>query len=196
MAMTPVAPVPVPGVEPVATTPLPPWVLPVVIGSIVVGLAGLGTGIYAIVKIPPKVSGPVGKTGAAGPQGPVGDTGPTGPTGLVGPVGPAGSIAESSIVTSPALATATGAAIGTQLVAKVACPFGTVLLSGGALVSTSGGAQTAALRSSFPISATTWQVVGVVTAKLPDGVAMEMAPYALCGHPPPKATPITTTTAP
>ncbi len=194
--MTPVLPEPVPEIEPEANSPLPRWALPLIIGSIVVGLAGLGTGIYAIVKIPPKVSGPVGKTGATGPQGPVGDTGPTGATGVAGPVGPAGSIAGSSIITSPALATAPGAPIGTQLVAKVTCPFGTVLLSGGAQVSTSGGAQTAALRSSFPISATTWQVVSVVTAKLPDGVALEMAPYALCGAPPPKVTPTTTTTTP
>ena len=195
--MTPVLPEPVPEAEPTATTLLPRWVLPVIIGSIVVGLAGLGTGIYAIVKIPPKVSGPTGKTGATGPQGPVGATGPAGPAGVAGPVGPTGppgTVTAGSVVTGPALTSATGAPIGTELVAKVSCPVGKIILSGGAQVSASGAGQTVALRSSFPIDGTTWQVVGVVIAKLPVGVAMEMTPFALCGDPTPKISPTTTTT--
>jgi len=194
--MTPVAPVPVPGDEPAATvsTPLPRWVLPVIIGSIVVGLAGVGIGVYALVKIPPKVAGPVGRTGATGPEGPAGPTGPVGPTGAVGPVGPTGTVTGASVVTAPVMTSATGSPIGTSLVAKVSCPVGTVILGGGAQVSATGPGQTVALRSSFPLNATTWQVVGVVIAKLPDGVAMEMAPYALCGTTPPKTT--TTTTKP
>ena len=183
MAVTPVAPVPVPGVEPAATVspPLPRWVLPVIIGSIVVGLAGLGTGIYALVKIPPKIAGPVGRTGARGPEGPTGPAGPAGPAGAAGPAGPTSAVSAASIATSPALASATGAPKGTQLMATASCPAGTILLSGGAQVSAGGASQAVALRSSYPVNATTWQVVGVVITKLPTGVAMEIAPYAVCG---------------
>ena len=192
--MTPVLPEPVPEAEPTAATPLPRWVLPVIIGSVVVGLAGLGTGIYAIVKIPPKVSGPTGKTGATGPEGPVGATGPAGQTGAGGPVGPAGTVTAGSVLTGPAVASATGAPVGTELVARVSCPFGKIILSGGAQVSAPGAAQTVAIRSSFPINGTTWQVVGVVITKLPVGVAMDVTPFALCGDPTPKTAATTTTT--
>jgi hypothetical protein len=161
---------------------LPRWVLPVIIGSIVVGLAGLGTGIYAIAKIPPKVSGPAGMTGATGPQGPTGATGPAGQTGPVGPTGPSGvgTLTPGSVVTSPAVVTAAGAPTGTQLVAKVTCPTGTTILSGGGEVTASGSSQRVALESSFPVDASTWQVVGVVVGKLPPTVTMSVAPFALC----------------
>ncbi len=191
--MIPVAPEPVPEAAPTSTTALPRWVLPVIIGSIVVGLAGLGTAIYAIVKIPPKVSGPPGKTGATGPEGPVGATGPVGAAGPVGPAGPAGTVTAGTVVTGAALTSTTGATIGTELVAKVSCPVGKVLLSGGARVSASGPSQTVAIRSSAPVDGTIWQVVGVVVATLPVGVAMTMTPYALCGVPTPNPTTTTTT---
>jgi hypothetical protein len=192
--MTPVTPEPVPESEPTASATLPRWVVPVIIGSIVVGLAGLGTGIYAIAKIPPKVSGPTGKTGPPGPVGPVGATGPVGPAGPVGPVGPAGTVTAGSVVTGPAIASATAAPVGTELVDRVSCPFGKIILSGGGQVSAAGAAQTVAIRSSFPVDGNTWQVVGVVIAKLPVGVAMTLTPYALCGDPTPKPAATTTTT--
>jgi len=197
--MIPVPPETEDSPPPAANGHLPRWVLPVIIGSIVVGLAGLGTGIYAIVKIPPKVSGPTGKTGATGPEGPVGATGPTGLTGPVGPIGPqgpAGTVTAPVVVPGPALTSATDAPIGTELVAKVSCPFGKILLSGGGQVSASWPGQTVALRASFPIDGVTWQVVGVVIAKLPVGVAMSITPFALCGDPTPKTATTTTTTKP
>ena len=43
--------------------------MPVVIGALVVGLAGLGVGIYAVVKIPAMTSGPTGAAGTTGKQG-------------------------------------------------------------------------------------------------------------------------------
>ncbi len=164
-----------------------------VIGSIVLGLAGLGTGIYAITKIPPKVSGPTGRTGETGPQGPTGPAGPVGATGPVGPAGQPGTVVGGSVVTGPAMATAAGAAIGTQLVEKVTCPAGKVVLSGGAQISASAPGSAVALRSSFPVSTTSWQVVGVVSATLPAGAVMDMTPFALCGDSVPKETTTTTT---
>jgi hypothetical protein len=193
VAMTPVAPVPVPSSGPSSTGPLPRWVLPVVITSVVLGLAGLGTGIYAITKIPPKVSGPTGRTGATGPQGPTGPAGPIGAAGPVGPAGPPGTVTGGSVVTGSALASAAGAPVGTQLVGKVTCPVGKVVLSGGAQISASGPGSAVALRSSFPVSTTSWQAVGVVSATLPVGVVMDMTPFALCGDSVPKETTTTTT---
>jgi hypothetical protein len=164
----------------------------VVIGSIVLGLAGLGTGIYAIVKIPPKVSGPTGKAGPPGPQGPAGPAGAIGAAGPAGVAGPAGTVTGGSVVTSPALASAPGATVGTQLVGKVTCPAGKIVLSGGAQVSASGPGSAVALRSSFPVSTTSWQVVAVVGATLAPGVVMDMTPFALCGDSAPKETTATT----
>lgn len=192
--MTPVSPEPVPALEPESDRSLPRWVLPVVIGSIVVGLAGLGTGIYAIVKIPPKVSGPTGRTGSTGPQGPVGPTGQNGAAGPTGPTGPSGTVTAGTIVDSAALASAAAAPVGTLLAATVTCPTGTIVLSGGAEVSASGAGGAVALRSSFPASATTWRVISVVNVALPAGVAMTMTPFALCGVSLPKVTHSATTT--
>ena len=64
------------------------WVVPVVIVSLVVGLAGLGVGAYAVATTPAKTSGPqgpVGKTGATGPQGQQGLPGPRGQPALPAP---------------------------------------------------------------------------------------------------------------
>jgi hypothetical protein len=181
--------------RPPSSTSLPRWALPALIGAIVLGLAGLGTGIYAIAKTPTKVSGPVGSTGATGPAGPPGATGPAGPTGPIGPAGAVGTSMTTSIVTSPALATAVNPPVGTQLTAKVDCPVGTIVLSGGAEVSASGAHQKVAIASSFPVSTTTWEVVSVVLARLPTSVAMTMTPFALCGDSAPKPTASPPTTA-
>ncbi len=165
------------------------------IGALIIGLAGLGTGIYAITKTPSKVSGPVGPTGATGPEGPAGATGPTGAAGPTGPAGPPSALTVGSIITAPAVATAAAAPSGTELAAKVSCPAGKVVLSGGGQVSTSRGTQRVALSSSFPVDAVTWEVVGAVIAKLPAGVTMSVTPFAICGDSTPAAAGATTTTA-
>jgi hypothetical protein len=165
----------------------------VIIGSIVVGLAGLGTGIYAVVKIPTKVTGPVGKIGPVGPVGATGATGATGPAGPVGPAGPSGTLTPGKVVTSPPVATAAAAPAGTRLVATVTCPLGTVLLGGGGQVTANGIAQKVALASSFPVDASTWQVAGVVIVGLSPGLTMSVTPYALCAS---AVAPTTTTTKP
>ena len=48
------------GTEPTVPKPVPRWVVPTVIGALVIGLAGLGVGAYALVKMPAKTSGPTG----------------------------------------------------------------------------------------------------------------------------------------
>ena len=115
------------------TTP-PRWVVPVVVATLVIGLAGLGTGAYAVTTMPAKTSGPqgaAGPPGATGPQGPQGPQGVPGATGRSGPVGPAGTIATTSIVSNTALTSAADPAVGTVVVARTSCPAGKVLVSGG-----------------------------------------------------------------
>ena len=99
-------------------TTAPKWVVPVVAATLVIGLAGLGTGAYAIATMPAKTSGPQGPVGVRGAMGPQGPQGVPGATGQSGPVGPAGTIATTSIVSSTALTSATDPAAGTVLVAR------------------------------------------------------------------------------
>jgi hypothetical protein len=162
----------------------PRWVVPVVIAALVLGLAGLGVGAYAVATTPAKTSGPQGPAGAQGATGP---QGPEGPQGAKGEPGPPGTIAATSIVTSTAVTSSPGAAAGTVLEAKAACPAGRVLLSGGAEVSASStqADRKVVLRSSFPSSTTEWQTVAVVIRPLGAGVTMTMKPYVLCGTPAP-----------
>jgi hypothetical protein len=168
--------------ESISTKPAPGWLMPVVIGALVVGLAGLGVGIYAVVKIPAMTSGPTGAAGATGKQGVQGVQGPAGPQGAAGP---AGTVAATSIVAATTLSSAPDAPVGTALVAKTGCPIGKVLLSGGAQVSASSPADdhNVVLSSSFPLSDTMWQTVAHVTGPLAAGVSMNMKPYVLCGAP-------------
>jgi hypothetical protein len=81
------------------------------------------------------------------------------------------------------LLTAPNPPVGTALVARTQCPAGKVLLSGGAQVSVGLSTKNVALQSSFPLSADTWQAVGVVTAPLAPSQVMTMKPYVLCGTP-------------
>ena len=109
------------------------WVVPVVVTALVVGLAGLGVGAYAVATTPAKTSGPqgpVGQTGTIGPQGQQGVPGAKGAAGAAGPAGPAGTLAATSIVASAALKSAPDPAVGSVLVAKTTCPAGKMLLSG------------------------------------------------------------------
>lgn len=168
--------------ESIPTKAAPGWLMPVVIGALVVGLAGLGVGIYAVVKIPAMTSGPTGAAGATGKQGVQGAQGPAGPQGATGP---AGTINATSIVAASTLSSAPDAPVGTALVAKTVCPTGKVLLSGGAQVSASSPADdhNVGLSSSFPLSDTMWETVAHVTGAVGAGVSMNMKPYVLCGAP-------------
>ena len=173
----------------------PKWIAPVVIAALLVGGAGLGVGAYAVATTPAKTSGPqgrVGATGATGAQGPQGVKGDAGPA---GPAGPAGTIAATSIVSATSLKSAPNPAVGTVLVAKTSCPFGKVLLNGGAQVTAPGvlADRNVTLRSSFPINSTKWQTVAIVTGPLGAGVVMTMTPYVVCGEPTPTASTTTTT---
>ena len=163
--------------------PAPRWVVPVVVAALVVGLAGLGAGAYAVATMPAKTSGPQGPAGVRGTMGPQGPQGVPGATGQRGPVGPAGTIATTSIVSSTALTSAADPAVGTVLVARTSCPAGKVLLSGGAQVYAPGAQadRNVVLRSSFPVSATKWQTVALVTGPLGAGASMTMKPYVVCG---------------
>ena len=178
------------------------WVVPVVIASLVVGLAGVGVGAYAVATTPAKTSGPqgpVGQTGATGPQGQQGVPGAKGATGAAGAKGAsgaAGALAATTLVSSTALTSAPDPAVGTVLVAKTSCPAGKLLLSGGAQVSAPGvqADRNVELRSSFASSATQWQTVSIVTGSLGAGVVMTMKPYVLCGVATPAASSTTPTT--
>ena len=174
----------------------PKWVVPVVIAALVVGLAGLGVGAYAVTTTPAKTSGPrgpVGQTGAIGPQGLQGVPGAKGSTGAAGP---AGVLAAASIVAGTALRSVPDPAVGTVLVAKTTCPAGKILLSGGAQVSAPGvlADRNVEMRASFPFSATQWQTVSIVTGSLGAGVVMTMKPYVVCGEAMPEASSTTPTT--
>lgn len=155
-----------------------------VLVALVVGLVGIGLGIAALSNKPA-----TGPAGATGPQGPAGPAGPTGPQ------GPAGTISSATVVSATTLTSAPNPAVGTVLVAKTSCPTGKILLSGGAQVSATGGAdQNVTLHGSFPLNESTWQAVGLVTAPLGAGVTMTMKPFVICGTATPA--PTTTTTAP
>jgi hypothetical protein len=160
----------------------PKWMAPVAIGALVLGLVGLGVGAYALATMPAKTSGP---RGPAGPEGAQGLQGPPGLAGAQGPAGPAGTVADTTIVSAPALASAANAPAGTLLPAVTSCPSGHVLLSGGAQVSASPASadNNVGLQSSFPLDKTHWQTVAVVTHTLGAGVTMTMKPFVVCGVP-------------
>lgn len=174
----------------------PKWVVPVVVAALVVGLAGLGVGAYAVATTPAKTSGPQGPVGQTGAIGPQGQQGVPGAKGAAGPAGPAGALAATSIVASTALKSGPDPAVGTVLVAKTSCPVGKILLSGGAQVSAPGvqADRNVELRSSFPFSTTQWQTVSIVTGSLGAGVVMTMRPYVVCGEATPTASSTTPTT--
>jgi hypothetical protein len=180
------------------TPPAPPrqglgWVVPGVTAAIVLGLAGIGVGAYAIATTPAKTSGP---QGPAGPPGQAGPQGSPGVAGRQGPVGPAGTVASSSVVQGTALHTSPNPPVGAVLVAKTSCPSGKVLLGGGAQVSAPGvqADRNVELRSSFPSSATEWQTVAIVNGPLGASSSMSMKPYVLCGTPAQNPSPTTTPT--
>jgi hypothetical protein len=153
------------------------WTTTIVIVALVLGLAGLGVGLYALATQPAKVSGPTGSQGQTGAQG------PQGPQGVEGKQGPAGSVASTTIERGTTKVTDPDPAPGAVLDAMTSCPTGTILLSGGAQVSAPGltADRNVALRSSFPMNETTWETVALVTGPLGQGVSMSMTPYVICG---------------
>ena len=185
-------PLQAPLVRPARDPRQPRWLAPVVLSALVVGMAGLGVGAYAVATVPAKTSGPRGATGATGPQGRQGVAGPK------GDAGPAGTIADTSIVAASALTSPSNPAVGTVLVAKTSCPFGLVLLSGGAEVSAPGvqADRNVELRSSFPLNKSHWQTVAIVTGPLGAGVSMTMKPFVVCGLPATTTSSTSTTTVP
>ena len=183
----------------VSGTPTPPaterkWVLPALVVALIVGLAGLGFGIYAVATMPAKTSGPTGATGATGATGPTGAQGAPGPAGAVGATGPAGTIAATSVFHGTTLVSGPDPQVGVVLVAKTQCPSGQILLTGGAQVSAPGiiADRNVALGASFPLNNKVWQTVSIVTGPLGAGVSMSMRPFVLCGVP----TATTTSTTP
>ena len=176
-----------------ATRPTPGWVVPLVVVALVVGLAGLGVGIYAVAKMPAKTSGP---RGPVGPAGATGEQGPQGVPGPVGAAGPAGTIASASVVEGTAMTSAPSPPVGTVLVAQTSCPAGKILMSGGAQVAAAGAVsdRDVVLRSSFPLTADTWETVALVSGPIATGVSMSMKPYVVCGTAAVPASTTTTTT--
>ncbi len=173
------------------------WLAPVSVGALIVGLAGIGVGGYALSAMPAKTSGPrgpVGPKGEAGPQGPAGPRGATGPKGVAGLPG---TITDTSVVAASALKSSADPAVGTVLVASTSCPAGHLLLSGGAQVSAPGvkADRNVELRSSFPLNKTHWQTVAIVTGPLGSGISMTMKPFVMCGVRTANASTTTTSTS-
>lgn len=176
----------------------PKWVVAVVVAALVVGLAGLGVGAYAVATTPAQASGPMGPVGPRGATGTQGPQGVPGEHGATGPAGPAGTVTATAIVASTALKSSPNPAVGTVLVAKTSCPTGKVLLSGGAQVSAPGisADRNVELRSSYPSSTTQWQTVAIVTGSLGAEGVMTMRPYVVCGSPTPGTSASNATTTP
>jgi hypothetical protein len=188
-----------PPTRPFETVPglaIPPrrWdgMLIALVAALVAAVAAVGVSVWALTTVP--AQGSRGATGATGPQGSPGAQGlrgipgatglpgKTGATGKVGPAGPAGTVKSATLSRATPLTTPPDPSVGAVLVSQLSCPTGSVLLSGGAQVTAPGPAdQNVVLRSSFPISTTTWQVVAMVIRPLGAGNAMTMRPFALCG---------------
>ena len=163
-----------PGPVPPEYRPAPRWVVPLALIAALLGIAGLAVGGYALATQPAKVSGPVG---------PMGPQGQRGPQGVAGKPGPAGTVASTSVVRGSSKSTPPDPQPGTVLDAQTSCPSGSILVSGGAQVSAPGvtADRNVTLRASFPLNATTWESVALVTGSLGPGASMTMTPYVVCG---------------
>ena len=153
-----------------------PLVVAGIVVALLVGLAGLGVGAWSLAAQPAQ--------GPAGPQGAVGPQGAPGPRGATGQPGPAGTILAAKRIAASVMTSVADPPVGTVLVARTSCPKGEVLLSGGAEVAAPGPAdRNVILRSSYPLSSTTWLTVGMVMKPLGKGNAMTMRPFVMCGTP-------------
>ncbi len=165
--------------------------LAAVLGAGAIALAGVGIGAAALATMPGTSSGPAGPRGAQGPPGPAGpvgargEPGTAGAPGPAGPRGPAGTIAATKVISATAVVSAPDPPVGTVLVATTSCPPKTVLLDGGAQVYANGvvADRNVELRSSFPLTTSSWRTVAMVTAPLGAGHSMTLQPYVVCGTP-------------
>jgi hypothetical protein len=125
------------------------------------------------------VPGARGATGAAGVPGPRGPSGLTGPKGANGPSG----IAGTQIITGTPVQSGAGAGVGTVVTASASCPAGqTLLAGGGSATNTDTHPDRSVLTQSFPLNATTWLAVGVVSGEnLSSGRRMTVQAWAICG---------------
>jgi hypothetical protein len=166
-----------------------------VIVALVVALVSVGVAVWALTRGPengqtgprgaqgpPGIEGPQGMQGLQGIQGPVGAMGPMGKQGVQGPKGTPGTSRASQIISGALVQTAPNPAVGTVLTATTSCPAQTVILSGGATVTTTGGSgANVVLRSSVPVSSSAWRFVAQVTGLLGPGQAMTLKPSVVCG---------------
>jgi hypothetical protein len=131
--------------------------------------------------------GPQGLQGATGEQGATGATGATGPQGaqgipgdpgLQGDPGPAGS----QLIAGTPVTSAANAARNTIITATATCSAGTVVIGGGANVTTTATQkERAQLVSSYPSATDAWTAVGVVAiAALGTGNTMTVTAWVLC----------------
>ena len=115
--------------------------------------------------------GAKGDTGATGAQGPKGDIGPQGPIGLTGDTGATGAPGVSGYqiinrtISSPV-----------NRIQRINCPTGKRVLGGGARIVGSSGAT--ALKSSYPISPSSW---GVELAYI-RASGSRLVMYAICAN--------------
>jgi hypothetical protein len=158
----------------------------ITISAIVISLASAGVAGWALSRHPAPgavgARGPVGPRGGQGPEGATGATGPAGPAGATGAPGGTPTIRGSRLVSGPLVTTVPGPAIGTLLSDVAQCPANTFLLSGGAIVSTTGGSEAGVkLQSSKPSASSSWDALAEVTGKIPSGQSMTLRAFALCG---------------
>lgn len=163
-----------------------------IVVALLLGLAGVGLGVYAVAN---PSRGPVGPRGFTGLQGRRGIAGLPGIPGKTGPAGPPGTVGAINVVAATTLTTSPGPPVGTELVASTQCPGDRILLGGGAEVTGSGsGGAAVVLKASYPMDSTTWQTVAMVIGTMGPHQVMSMKPYVLCAANPSAAG--TTTTVP
>jgi hypothetical protein len=77
---------------------------------------------------------------------------------------------------------ATGSSQGSQITATATCDAGSVLLGGGAEVTTNDAArrERVTLTASYPSSTTTWTAVGTAISTLQAAQTMTVQAFALC----------------
>jgi len=123
--------------------------------------------------------GPIGPVGPAGSVGPIGPVGPQGPTGLKGDTGEAGVIGGVTRVMGTPV-TITDPVFNTQITATASCG-NKLLISGGAMIDTTGEKRGVHLHASYPSEdATSWIAAGTVYFGAPQSVTVTA--YALCAN--------------
>lgn len=137
---------------------------------------------------PQGVPGPAGTDGGIGPQGPPGPTGAAGPTGLQGVIGPQGPVGPtaSQIANGDGVTRAgtSGNTAGVAVSDTASCPAGTVILGGGARLSSTAtfaaGINRVNLVESYPASASTWTATMVIRTAFAATSNATITAYAVC----------------